>query len=76
MSNEQCVNIFQTDKSVSTKGTNNETGTGLGLILCKELVEVQGGKIGVESIEGKGSRFYFSLPLATPNEKGPATLTL
>ncbi len=64
MSKEQLETLFETDKSISTRGTNHETGTGLGLILCKELVEVQGGKIGVESVEGKGSRFHFTLPLA------------
>jgi len=39
-----------------------ETGTGLGLILCKELVERQNGKIWVESKEDEGATFYFTLP--------------
>lgn len=77
MSKATCETLFQTDKSVSTKGTHDETGTGLGLILCKELAEVQGGKITVESEEGKGSCFSFSLPLAlqptqAPEQKDPA----
>lgn len=55
--------LFQIDKTFSTSGTNNEKGTGLGLILCKEFIEKHGGKIWVESNEGQGSCFYFSFPL-------------
>ena len=55
--------LFRIDKQNSTSGTLNETGTGLGLILVKEFVTRHGGEIGVESIEGRGSTFYFTIPL-------------
>lgn len=48
-------NLFQIGKVNSTKGTRNETGTGMGLILCKDMAERQGGSLEVSSVKGKGT---------------------
>ncbi len=53
--------LFEKTSGYSTRGTANEKGTGLGLILCKEFVERNGGEIWLESQEGKGSTFYFTI---------------
>jgi signal transduction histidine kinase/ligand-binding sensor domain-containing protein len=66
MSQEVIDKIFKVDSRYSTKGTANEVGTGLGLVLVKEFVEKNHGLIRVESQEGKGSTFIFTLPLAQP----------
>jgi signal transduction histidine kinase len=64
MNPEDLNKIFQIDKRISSKGTDSEKGTGLGLILCKEMLELIGTTLKVESEIGKGSRFFFELPLA------------
>ena len=61
LSKKRIDQLFRIEESYSTSGTNKETGTGLGLILCKEFVEKHGGRIWAESIEGKGSTFHFTL---------------
>ena len=60
---EKISKLFRIDQSVSTLGTNNEQGTGLGLILCKDLVEKNGGQIFVESRVGEGTTFKFTVPI-------------
>ena len=61
MSEEAQNKLFKIETNITTRGTQNEKGSGLGLILCKEFVEKHGGEIWVESELGKGSAFVFSL---------------
>ncbi|MFW6276068.1 MAG: sensor histidine kinase, partial [Bacteroidota bacterium] len=62
ISEEDLAKLFRLDKTHTTDGTNQEKGTGLGLILCKEFIEKHDGEIKVESTPGKGSSFCFELP--------------
>lgn len=63
---EELPKLFEMDQEYKTRGTANEKGTGLGLLLCKELVEKNQGEIFVESQPGKGSRFSFTIPQNAP----------
>lgn len=63
MSQKTISKLFKIEESQSRLGTNNESGTGLGLILCKDIIAKNNGKIWVESEPGKGSVFKFSIPI-------------
>lgn len=62
MSKEKQLKLFDIKKNVSTYGTEDEAGTGLGLILCKEFVKKHKGKIWLESEKNVGTTFYFTIP--------------
>ena len=64
ISPEMVKDLFRIDVRTGRKGTGGEQSTGLGLLLCKELVEKQGGTIWAESEVGKGSKFCFTIPSA------------
>lgn len=59
---DKISHLFKIDNKYSTQGTNNEKGTGLGLLICKEFLDLHQGKIGVISKINEGSTFYFTLP--------------
>jgi signal transduction histidine kinase len=62
ISKEQADKIFSLDQKTSTVGTAGEKGTGLGLPLCKEMIERNGGRIWVESVPDEGTQLHFTLP--------------
>jgi PAS domain S-box-containing protein len=64
MTREAIDKLFRIETSFTTRGTDNERGAGLGLLLCREFIEKHGGKIWVESEPGKGSHFHFKVPKA------------
>jgi signal transduction histidine kinase/Tfp pilus assembly protein PilF len=61
---DELEQLFLIDSKIKKKGTNNEEGSGLGLILCKEFVQLNKGKIWAQSKVGKGATFCFTVPLA------------
>ncbi|MGL5272822.1 MAG: hybrid sensor histidine kinase/response regulator [Phocaeicola sp.] len=63
ISEEDQKKLFHTDSHFSKYGTNNEEGSGLGLLLCKDFIGKNDGRLWLESVEGVGSTFYFSVPL-------------
>ena len=63
MSSELISKLFKIDEKVGRIGTEGEPSAGLGLLLCKEFIEEQNGRVWVESKEGHGTAFYFTLPL-------------
>jgi signal transduction histidine kinase len=65
MSQEIVDRLFLLSEQVNRKGTEGESSSGLGLIICKEFIESQGGKLWVESKEGQGSTFKFTLKHCT-----------
>ncbi len=68
MSHDKIEKLFRIDEQVVQNGTENETGTGLGLILCKEFVEQHKGEIIVKSEVNQGSTFTFTLPISDTKE--------
>ncbi|MHC1690232.1 MAG: PAS domain-containing sensor histidine kinase [Bacteroidales bacterium] len=62
MSHEIMDNLFKPGSRTGRKGTEGESSSGLGLIVCNDFVKMLGGKLEIESEQGKGSRFFFSLP--------------
>jgi signal transduction histidine kinase len=64
MTPEQIDKLFNLATHSTTKGTQGEKGTGLGLLLCKEFVENHGGKLRIESSKDKGTTFSFLLPIS------------
>ena len=75
ISNDDIDKLFRLDVSTKLVGFSESKGSGLGLVLCKELIEKQGGKIWVESKLNKGTKFFFTLPGKSFNPSKGKSLT-
>ena len=62
MSHDRVANLFGPAANETVRGTENEKGTGLGLVICRDFLQINGGNLKVESEPGRGSRFSFALP--------------
>ena len=74
MSEQQQNKLFKS-KVDSNTGTNNESGTGMGLLFCKDLIEKCNGKIWVQSTPDEGTEFFFTLPIEPVREEEPALVS-
>jgi signal transduction histidine kinase len=70
ISDTTLARLFSVGERTSTPGTAGETGTGLDLPICKEMVERNGGRIWAVSVAGEGSRFHSTLPFSAANQTG------
>lgn len=68
---QERARLFQPFGTISVRGTAGEKGTGLGLLICRKIIEGHHGRLWVESAVGTGSTFAFSLPMASENEESP-----
>lgn len=70
MTAEETDKLFKKETILVKEGTNKEKGTGLGLLICKEYVEINGGEIFVRSVPGEGTSFTFTVPLKKEDRQG------